>query len=57
VRAQVPLSEVFGYATAMRSMSQGRATYSMEPSHYEPVPNNIMEEIVTKGKEPAGARK
>jgi elongation factor G len=57
VRAQVPLSEVFGYATAMRSMSQGRATYSMEPSHYEPVPNNIMEEIVSKGKEPAGARK
>ncbi len=49
VRAQVPLSEVFGYATAMRSMSQGRATYSMEPSHYEPVPANIMEEIM-KGK-------
>ena len=57
VRAQVPLSEVFGYATAMRSMSQGRATYTMEPSHYEPVPNNIMEEIMNKGKEPAGSRK
>ncbi len=49
VRAQVPLSEVFGYATAMRSMSQGRATYSMEPSHYEPVPNHVAEEIM-KGK-------
>jgi elongation factor G len=49
VRAQVPLSEVFGYATAMRSMSQGRATYTMEPSHYEPVPNNVAEEIM-KGK-------
>jgi elongation factor G len=56
VRAQVPLSEVFGYATAMRSMSQGRATYTMEPSHYEPVPNAIQEEILNKGKE-AGARK
>ncbi|HEX8834406.1 MAG TPA: elongation factor G, partial [Abditibacteriaceae bacterium] len=50
VRAQVPLSEVFGYATAMRSMSQGRATYTMEPSHYEPVPNAIAEEIMEKGK-------
>jgi elongation factor G len=50
VRAHVPLSEVFGYATAMRSMSQGRATYSMEPSHYEPVPNAIAEEITAKGR-------
>lgn len=50
VRAEVPLSEVFGYATAMRSMSQGRATYTMEPSHYEPVPNAIAEEIMSKGK-------
>ena len=57
VRALVPLSEVFGYATTMRSMSQGRATYSMEPSHYEPVPGNVAEEILSKGKEPAGARK
>jgi len=57
VRALVPLAEVFGYATAMRSMSQGRATYSMEPSHYEPVPSSVSEEILNKGKEPAGARK
>ena len=46
VRAQVPLSELFGYATAMRSLTQGRATYTMEPSHYEPVPSNIQEEIL-----------
>ena len=50
VRAQVPLSEVFGYATAMRSMSQGRATYTMEPSHYEQVPSNVAEDIMAKGK-------
>ncbi len=47
VRAQVPLSELFGYATAMRSLTQGRATYTMEPSHYEPVPSNIQEEILS----------
>jgi len=56
VRAQVPLSEMFGYATTMRTLSQGRATYSMEPSHYEPVPNHISEEILAKGREAAGAR-
>jgi elongation factor G len=49
VRAQVPLSELFGYATAMRSLTQGRATYTMEPSHYEPVPSNIQEEILAAG--------
>jgi elongation factor G len=50
IRADVPLSELFGYATTMRSLTQGRATYSMEPSHYEPVPNHILEEIQAKGK-------
>ena len=40
----MPLSELLGYATAMRLESQGRATYTMEPSHYEPVPNNMEEE-------------
>lgn len=54
VRAQVPLAELFGYATTMRTLSQGRATYTMEPSHYEPVPNNIQEEILSK--ETAGRR-
>ena len=57
VRAHVPLAEMFGYATTMRSMSQGRATYSMEPSHYEPVPTNIQEEILNKGKETVGAKR
>jgi len=48
VRGFVPLSEVFGYATAIRSLTQGRATYTMEPSHYEEVPKNIQEKIVGK---------
>jgi elongation factor G len=48
IRAQVPLAEMFGYATVMRSMSQGRASYSMEPSHYEEVPRSVSEEIVAK---------
>lgn len=46
--AQVPLSELSGYATTLRSMSKGRATYYMEPSHYEEVPRNIQEKIVAK---------
>lgn len=46
--ALVPLSELSGYATKLRSISQGRASYYMEPSHYEEVPRNIQEQIVTK---------
>lgn len=46
IRAQVPLSEMFGYATQLRSMTQGRAAYSMEFSSYEEVPKNIELEIV-----------
>ena len=42
----VPLSEVFGYATALRSLTQGRATYTMEPSFYEEVPKNIADKII-----------
>ncbi len=42
----VPLSEVFGYATALRSLTQGRANYMMEPSYYEEVPKNIAEKII-----------
>lgn len=45
VRAYVPLSEMFGYSTDLRSSSQGRATYAMEFSHYDPVPSNITEKI------------
>jgi elongation factor G len=48
INAQVPLAEMFGYATQLRSLSQGRATYTMEFSHYEPVPTNIANEIVAK---------
>ena len=46
IRAYVPLAEMFGYATAIRSLSQGRAAYSMEPARYEQVPRNIAEAIV-----------
>ena len=46
--AIVPLAELSGYATALRSMSKGRATYYMEPSHYEEVPRNIQEKIIAK---------
>lgn len=45
VKAYVPLGEMFGYATDLRSTSQGRATYTMEFSHYAQVPNNITEKI------------
>ncbi|MFH1509333.1 MAG: elongation factor G [bacterium] len=48
IDAQVPLSEMFGYATSLRSMTQGRANYTMEFDHYEPVPRNVAEEIMTK---------
>lgn len=48
VAANVPLAEMFGYANDLRSRTQGRATYTMEFSHYEAVPNAIAEEIVSK---------
>jgi elongation factor G len=48
IGAEVPLSEMFGYATALRSNTQGRATYTMEFSHYEEVPNNIAETLVAR---------
>ncbi len=48
VKALVPLAEMFGYATTLRGMTQGRASYTMEPSHYEPVPANIAEGIIGK---------
>lgn len=48
ILALVPLAELSGYATALRSMSKGRATYYMEPSHYEEVPRNIQEKIIAK---------
>lgn len=48
VNAYVPLAQMFGYATDLRSKTQGRATYSMEISHYEPVPKTLAEEIIAK---------
>ncbi len=48
VRAEVPLAEMFGYATAMRSATQGRATYSMEFSHYAEAPSNVADEVIKK---------
>lgn len=48
ILAMVPLAELSGYATTLRSMSKGRATYYMEPSHYEEVPRNIAEKIIAK---------
>ena len=46
IHAFIPLSEMFGYATDLRSKTQGRGTYSMEPSHYEEVPKSVFEQIV-----------
>ena len=46
VTAQIPLSELFGYATAIRSLSRGRASYSMEPSHFERVPKQVQDKVV-----------
>jgi elongation factor G len=46
IKCFVPLKEMFGYATNVRSLSQGRATYTMQFDHYEEVPNNIAEEII-----------
>ncbi|HPJ23327.1 MAG TPA: elongation factor G [Bacillota bacterium] len=48
VSAKVPLSEMFGYATSLRSNTQGRATHTMQFSHYDPCPKSISEEIIAK---------
>jgi elongation factor G len=50
VAAMAPLGEMFGYATELRSISQGRAIYTMQFSNYAPVPNNIADEIIEKSK-------
>lgn len=54
IKAEVPLSEMFGYATAMRSMSQGRASYSMEFKKYAEAPRNVTADVIAKN---AGRRK
>jgi len=48
VRAEVPLSEMFGYSTDLRSRTQGRANYTMQFSSYQQMPSNIQEEIVAR---------
>jgi len=48
ISAFVPLSEMFGYATQLRSLTQGRANYAMQFDHYEPVPNNVAKEVIEK---------
>jgi elongation factor G len=51
INAQVPLAEMFGYATAIRSLSKGRSSYTMEPSHFEQVPENVKAAVLDlKGK-------
>jgi elongation factor G len=50
VAADVPLAEMFGYSTQLRSMTQGRAVYSMQFDHYEEVPKSIAEQIISKAK-------
>jgi elongation factor G len=48
IKADIPLAEMFGYATVLRSATQGRASYSMEPSHYDVLPKGLAEELVSK---------
>jgi elongation factor G len=50
ITAEAPLSEMFGYATSLRGMSQGRASYAMEPLTYRAVPNNLAQEILAEVK-------
>ena len=45
IHAMVPLAEMFGYSTALRSRTQGRGVYTMQPEHYEPVPKSIQEKV------------
>jgi elongation factor G len=46
VTADVPLASMFGYATTVRSLTQGRASYTMEPSHYAAVPEEVAREVL-----------
>jgi elongation factor G len=50
VRAEVPLSEMFGYSTSLRSLTQGRATYTMEFKHYAETPQNVAEAVINAKK-------
>jgi elongation factor G len=48
IKAEVPLAEMFGYSTSLRSATQGRATYTMEFKHYSEAPRNVAEAIINK---------
>ena len=48
IKAEVPLAEMFGYSTTLRSLTQGRATYTMEFKHYAEAPKNVAEAIINK---------
>ena len=50
IKAEVPLAEMFGYSTDLRSMSQGRATYSMEFKHYSEAPRNVADAVMASRK-------
>jgi elongation factor G len=50
VKAKVPLSEMFGYVTQLRTITSGRATSSMEFSHFEAAPKNVADEVIAKSK-------
>jgi len=51
--ATVPLSEMFGYIGQLRGMTSGRASYTMEFSHYEPVPKNVADAVIAEAAKPA----
>jgi len=57
IEAEVPLSEMFGYATVLRSSTQGKAEFTMEFAQYNPVPRSIAEEIIKRYKEEEMSRK
>jgi elongation factor G len=50
IRAEVPLAEMFGYSTVLRSATQGRATYTMEFKHYSEAPKSVAEAVINKSK-------
>jgi len=55
VGVRVPLARMFGYATDLRSLTQGRATFTMQFSHYEPAPQSVTEKVVSESKQSGGA--
>ena len=56
IRSDVPLANMFGYATELRSMTQGRATFSMHFARYQPAPRDVQEEVIARAREGATRR-